>query len=102
MENLTIFFNPRVGMEFFTDIAQCISTEDNPYFDKTSETNIEDLILDERISSDFIFFLIDNKMIEIEPTSGKGGFHYVWANCDFLLRYWKKERYVSEPKLFLE
>ena len=102
MENLTVFFNSRSGMEFFTDIAQCISTEDNPYFDEMSETNIEDLILDERISSDFIFFLIDNKMIEIEPISGKGGFHYVWANCDFLLRYWKKERYISEPKLFVE
>jgi len=101
MENLVIFFNPRNGMEFYPNIAQCISEKDNPYYDKNAETSIEDLILDERVSSDFIFFLIDNQMIEIEPTSGEGGYHYVWANCDFLLRYWKKERYISEPKLYL-
>jgi hypothetical protein len=102
LENLVVFFNPRAGMEFYSDIAQCISVWDNPYFDKDAETNIEDLMLDERISSDFISFLIDNRMIEIEPTVGKGGFHYVWANCYFLLRYWKRERYMSEPKLFVE
>ena len=102
LENLVIFFNPRAGMEFFPDIARCISVEDNQYFDMVAEINIEDLILNDLISSDFIFFLIENQMIEIEPISGKGGFHYVWANCDFLLRYWKKERYMSKPKLFVE
>ena len=102
LDNLTIFFNPRAGMEFYPDIAQCISMEDNLFYDKTAETNIEDLILDDRISSDFIYFLIENMLIEIEPLSGTGGFHYVWANCDFLLRYWKKEKYVSEPKLYIE
>jgi hypothetical protein len=101
-ENLVVFFNSQTGMEFYTNIAQCINVWDNPYFDKNAETNIEDLILDERVSSDFIFFLIDNQMIEIEPLSGKWGYHYVWANCDFLLRYWKKERYKSEPKLYIE
>ena len=102
LDNLVIFFNPRAGMEFFSDIAQCISMEENLYFDRDAETNIEDLILDERISSDFIFFLIENQMVEIEPLSGRGGYHYVWANCDFLLRYWKRERYISKPKLFIE
>ena len=101
-ENLTIFFNPYAGMEFYSGIAQCISSDDNPHYDQNAEINIEDLILDERVSSDFIYFLIENQMIEIEPISGAEGFHYVWANCDFLLRYWKKERYVSKPKLFIE
>ena len=102
LDNLTLFFNPRSGMEFYTNIARCISVKDNPFFFPMSETNIEYLILDDRISSDFIFFLIENKMIEIEPISGKGGFHYVWSNCDFLLRFWKRERYISMPKLFIE
>ena len=101
-DNLVVFFNPRAGMEFYPNIAQCISVFDNIYYDKNAETDIEDLILDKRISSDFIFFLIENQMIEIEPLSGEGGYHYVWANCDFLLRYWKKERYISEPKLYDE
>jgi hypothetical protein len=101
-ENLTIFFNPHAGMEFYSGIAQCISSDENPFYDQNAETDIEDLILDEHVSSDFIYFLIENQMIEIEPVSGTGGFHYVWANCDFLLRYWKKERYVSKPKLFIE
>ena len=102
LDNVVVFFNSNAGMEFYTNIAQCIQVWDNPYFDKDAETNIEDLILSERVSSDFIFFLIKNRMIEIEPLSGTGGYHYVWANCDFLLRYWKKERYLSEPKLFIE
>ena len=102
LENMVIFFNPRSGMEFYPNIAQCISVWDNPYFDKNADTNIEELIRDERVSSDFIFFLIDNHLIEIEPITGAGGYHYVWAHCDFLLRYWKKERYVSKPSLYIE
>jgi len=102
LENLVIFFNPRSGLEFYPNIAQCISIENNPFFDKNAEINIEELLMDERISSEFILFLIENKMIEIEPMSGKEGFHYVSTDCDFLLRYWKKERYVSEPKLFID
>jgi hypothetical protein len=99
IENLVVFFNSHAGMEFYPDIAQCISMIDNPFFDKDAETDIEDLILDDRVSSDFIFFLIENQMIEVEPISGKGGYHYVLAHCDFLLRYWKKEKYASKPKL---
>ena len=100
-ENLVIFFNPRTGMEFYPNIAQCISVWDNPYYDQNAATNIEKLIRDDRVSSDFIIFLIDNHMIEIEPISGAGGYHYIWANCDFMLRYWKKERYKSEPSLYV-
>ena len=102
LENIVIFFNPRTGMEFYPDIAQYILVEDNPYFDKNADTNIEELILNERISSDFVRFLIENEIIEIEPISGKQGFHYIYTDCDFLLRYWKKERYVAEPALFVE
>jgi len=102
LESLVVFFNPRTGMEFYPNIAHCILGWDNVFFDKNAETNIEDLMMDKRISSDFIAFLIKNQMIEIESISDKGGFHYVWANCDFLLRYWKKERYIAEPQLFIE
>ena len=102
LENLVIFFNPSAGMEFYPNIAQYISINNNPYFDKNAETNIENLILDERISTDFIRFLIENKMIETEQLTGEEGYHYVLTDCDFLLRYWKKERYLSEPNLFVE
>ena len=102
LENLTVFFNPHSGMEFYPNIAQCISIWDNIYFNKYTEANIESLIMDDRVSSDFITFLIKNQLIEIEPLSGKGGYHYVWANVDFLLRYWKKERYISEPEMSIE
>jgi hypothetical protein len=95
LENLVIFFNSRSGMEFYPDIAQSITAWDNPFFDNTAETDIENLFLDERISSDFIVFLINNKMIETESLTGGSGYHYVWANCDFLLRYRKKEKYAS-------
>jgi len=102
MDNLVVFFNPRTGMEFYPNIASCISVKDNPYFSVKAETNIEHLILDEKVSSEFVAYLIENKMVEIEPLSGDAGYHYVWSNCDFLLRYWKKENYVSKPKLFVE
>ena len=99
LENIVIFFNPQIGMEFYPDIAQYISIDDNPYFNKNADTNIEELILNERVSSDFIFFLINNQLIEIEQISGDQGFNFVRTDCDFLLRYWKKERYVAEPLL---
>ena len=102
LEDMTIFFNPRAGMEFYPDIARYISGENNLYFDNDAETNIEELILNERVSSDFISFLIENKMIEVESVSGKEGYHYVLTDCDFLLRYWKKEQYETKPKLFVE
>jgi len=102
LENIVVFFNPHSGMEFYPDIAQFISDDSNIYFDNKTEINIEDLILNERISSNFISFLIENQIIEIESIFGKDGFHYVITDCDFLLRYWKKEQYLSKPKLFVE
>jgi len=101
LENLVVFFNPHAGIEFYPNIAQCISIWDNIFYDVYADINIEDLFLDEHVSSDFISFIIKNKMIEIEPLTGERGFHYVWDHCDFLLRYWKKERYQSEPELYL-
>jgi len=102
LENLVVFFNFYAGLEFYPDIAQCINMNmENPFYEIYSETNIEDLVLNERISSDFIFFLIKHRMIDIESLTSPRGYHYVWTNCDFLLRYWKKETYVSEPKLFV-
>ena len=102
LENIAVFFNPRAGMEFYPDAAQLIFDTNNPYFCENAETNIEDLFFSERISSDFIAFLVKNKMIDFEPITGSGGFHYVVTDCDFLLRYWKKERYESEPVLYIE
>ena len=102
LDNMVIFFNPHTGMEFYPDIARYISVEENPYFDKNADTNIEELFLNERVSSDFIRFLIENQLIEIESISGAQGFHYVLTDGDFLLRYWKKERYIAKPVLFVE
>jgi len=102
MENISVFFNPRCGMEFYPDIAQNISDDDNVFFDLNAVINIEELILNERVSSDFVSFLIENKKIEIEPLLGKEGFNYVLTDCDFLLRYWKKEQYTAAPKLFID
>ena len=97
-ENIVIFYNSRLGMEFYPDIAQFIMDWDNPFFDGAAETDIEDLFLDERISSDFILYLINHQMIETESLTGERGYHYVWTDCDFLLRYRKKENYASELK----
>jgi hypothetical protein len=101
LENIVVFFNLRSGMEFYPNIASCISIWDNIYFDIYSETDIEDLILDDRVSSEFVVYLMKNKLIEIEPLSGERGYHYVWEHCDFLLRYWKKEYYLTAPDLYL-
>ncbi len=102
LENVVVFFNSNAGMEFYPEIAQCISASNNPDFDPDTETDIEELLLNENYSSAFVSYLIENRMIEIEPLSGEGGFQYVWTDCDFLLRYWKKEDYTVEPKLFVE
>ena len=102
LENLVVFFNPRVGLEFYPDIAQSILMPDNKYYDIKSEINIEDLMFNERVSSDFVLFLIENQMIEMESITDKGGFVYVRSNCDFLLRYWKRERYMPEPVIIID
>ncbi len=101
-ENIVVFFNPQGGVEFYADMAHFISCPGNPFFVSDSEANIETLLFDECISTEFVSLLIENRMIEIEPLLGEGGYQYVWNNCDFLLRYWKREYYRTEPKLFVE
>jgi hypothetical protein len=101
-ENIVVFFNPNGGTEFYADMAQFISDPNNPFYVTDSEADIEMLFFAEYISPEFVAFLIGNRMIEIEPIAGAGGFQYVWNNCDFLLRYWKREHYKTEPKLFVE
>jgi hypothetical protein len=102
LENLTVFFNAKTGMEFYPDVAQYIYAGNNPYFDPKEDANIEHLLFDEHISTEFVAFLIENELIEIEPTSGSEGFPYVRSNYDFILRYWKKEHYKLKPKVKVE
>ena len=99
LDNLVVFFNPNTGLEFYPDMAQFISG--SSYYNSNAETNIEFFIMDEKTSRDFLAYIVEKRLIEIEPIHGVGGYNYVWSHIDFLLRYWKKEKYKSEPVFYI-
>ncbi|MDR0844574.1 MAG: DUF3843 family protein [Tannerella sp.] len=101
-ECVSLFFNPQAGMEVYTFITLHIADPDNPYYQPTGNYSLEELIRDESCSKEFIYYLIENKLIEFSLTGPSGiETSLLEDNLDFLLRYFKKGAYWTEPHVQL-
>lgn len=43
IENITIYFNPQNGLEFYPNVAECIDKKENPFFKQVNENMVIDL-----------------------------------------------------------
>jgi hypothetical protein len=94
-----IFFNPKSGPEIALAINSAFPLPNNPFFNMNdSEEHIMRLLLDEGLSKELSIFCIDKCSTNLPFFKEKVGISYL-ADIDFLLRFWKKGNYFSNPSI---
>ncbi len=94
-----VFFNPKSGVEIVLECNSAFPVAENSFFnEEESEDHIFRLLMDESISAELAMYCIDNFKDKL-PFFTKGAGKLYLNDIDFLLRFWKKERYYAEPSI---
>ncbi|MDR3266599.1 MAG: DUF3843 family protein, partial [Tannerella sp.] len=100
-----VFFNSKSGIEIYNDVVcHCISDKKNPFY--TGGTfDLEQLVTEPTLSKEFIDYIIENKIIKLELDKDNFSpdvFPFLMDSLDFLLRFYRREKYWSEPTVSIE
>jgi hypothetical protein len=99
-DGIVLFFNPNIGIEIHPGFACLLADKDNSYFDPLKKYSLTDIILEKTLSPEFVLYMIDNNLIQSSfPEDDKAENTLILDNLDFLLKYYRKESYWSEPKI---
>ncbi|MDR1380862.1 MAG: DUF3843 family protein [Tannerella sp.] len=90
---LTLFFNPACGIEMYGSVTTAIADPGNACFVAGETLPLEDVLIDESYSKEFIHYLLDNGLVAF--TAGESGTKtsVILDNLDFLFRYYRPENY---------
>ncbi|NLT52213.1 MAG: DUF3843 family protein [Ignavibacteria bacterium] len=92
-----VFFNPNKGVEIALDVNSAFPLPNNPFYNKEeSEEHTMRLLMAADFSKELVMFCIDNCKAELPFFNKKEGELYL-VDIDFLLRFWKKGSYFSNP-----
>jgi len=100
-EVIGIFFNSNSGIEIYREsVVSCMPDKNNPYYFH-EEFDLCDLITIKSFSKEFIFYVIENKLINIciAEYENPDMFSIIMKNLDFLLRFYRRSQYFSKPEI---
>lgn len=98
-ESGLVFFNEKSGVEIALECNSAFPLPGNPFFDKEqSEDHIFRLLMDESISTELAMYCIYHCKDKL-PFFTEGTGKLYLNDIDFLLRFWKKERYFAKPEI---
>ena len=94
-----VFFNPKSGLEMALSVNSAFPLPENPFFEEVnSEDHIFSLLMDQSISTELAMFCIENCSNKLSFfTEGVGKLYL--NDIDFLIRFWKGEKYFSVPRV---
>jgi len=93
------FFNPKSGGEIAFDINNAFPLSNNPFCNiEESEDDILHLLMSEELSTELVKYCIDHCKTDLPFFNKNIGKKYL-EDIDFLLRFWKRERYHSKPSI---
>lgn len=94
-----VFFNPKSGCEIVYGINSAFPLPHNPTFKtEESENHLMYLFMDETISKELVMFCIEKCKSKLPYLNSLIG-SLLLIDIDFLLRFWKKEKYHSKPSI---
>lgn len=97
-----VFFNPVSGLELVFGFNELIPDPDNPlYNEEKSSGNAMELLISQEISRECSQYLAGRIGFGELAFPGAHRDDILEENLDFLLRYWKAERYFSVPSITL-
>lgn len=98
-ETALVFFNPKSGVEIALATNSAFPLPNNPYFEEAeSEEHILRLLMDESISVELAMYCIEKCKSKLPFFKEGVGKSYL-KDIDFLLRFWKKDRYQTVPSI---
>ena len=94
-----VFFNSNSGNEIALAVNSAFPMSLNPYFnEEDSEEHVMRLLMDESLSTELVYYCIDNCKAKLSFFKEGIGKKYL-DDIDFLLRFWKKENYHTIPSI---
>ena len=103
-EILSIFFNPKSGIEILREgVTLCMSDKNNPYYAQ-EEFELCDLLTNKSFSKEFVNYVIENEIINLNMKGDKNPDTYkiFMENFDFLLRFFRGSSYFSKPEVTIQ
>lgn len=98
-ESGLVFFNPKSGLEMALGINDAFPLPGNPFFKvEDSEEAIFGLLTSNQFSTELAMFCIEHCKNDLPFFNTTKGKRYL-ENLDFLLRFWKKEKYHTKAFL---
>ncbi len=98
-DEVLVFINPNSGVEIVFNLNSAFPMPNNPFFkDELSEKHIKLLLMGNTSSIELVNFLVSNYKEDIPYFKHGLGKKYL-EDFDFLLRFWKGEKYYSKPVL---
>lgn len=99
-EAAIVFFNPKNGMEIYFDILNAFPDENNLFFTSESREEIMQIMMAQDISVELVYYFIDNFKDKLDFFKNEPTKDYL-NDMDFLLRFWKKDSYVTKTNMIL-
>lgn len=98
-DSCLFFFNPNAGSEIAYGLNSAFPIPGNPYVNSsTSENDAIQILLSPTISKELSLYCLDSGAKDL-PFFKQGTGRKYLDNLDFLLRFWKKERYHTKPEI---
>ena len=100
-EVIGVFFNSNSGMEIYQDgVISCVPDKNNPYY-AHEEFDVCDLLTNKTLSKEFINYVLENELINLSISGYENPnmFNIIMENFDFLLRFYRRAHYFSEPRV---
>lgn len=95
-----VFFNPASGIEFYDDIYNAFPDERNPFFVKESNEDVQHILMSQVYSTEFVNYFIEHYKDKLHCFKTDPYKSYL-NDLDFLLKFWKKDNYITKDALVL-
>ena len=96
-----VFFNPKSGIEMAFNCNSAFPASNNPYFNpEESDEDVYYILTSEEISKELADYCLDNfkdKLTFFKNSTNQK----LLKDVDFLLRFWKRHNYHTEPQIAL-
>ncbi|MCF6295634.1 MAG: DUF3843 family protein [Flavobacteriaceae bacterium] len=97
-EEAVIFYNPNVGIEIYFDIINAFPDKNNPFFTEIFRDDIIRLLASPDYPIELVHYFLKHYKSKIKLLKEQPFVNYL-ENLDFLLRFWKKDNYISKSSI---
>ncbi len=93
------FFNPKRGIEVVMDVNSAFPLPNNNYYkEEYSKYHFMQLLFDESISTELVYYSIENGKDKLPYFNEISGV-LLLADIDFILRFTKRNNYYPSPNI---